>query len=173
MKISSQEEYGLRCLLRIAAVDDGHALTIPEIATAEGLSPPYVAKLLAVMRQGELIESVRGRSGGYRLSSPPAEIGLGTVLGVLGEPLFDDPGYCQRHAGTETEGNCVHHGGGCTLRALWLTLEQWMQRTLSQITLADLLQTENRITDLLRTRLAEAVLEPAESLITLTTLTKN
>jgi len=85
---------------------------------------------------------------------------------VLGEPLFDDPGYCQRHAGTETNGHCVH-GSGCTLRALWQTLEEWMRHTLNQISLADLLQTEHRITDLMRARLAEAVLEPASPLITL------
>jgi Rrf2 family protein len=166
MKISSQEEYGLRCLLRLAGAEEGHSLTIPEIAASEGLSSPYVAKLLAVLRHSGLIESVRGRAGGYRLARPPADITLGTVMMALGEPLYDDPGYCQRHAGTETEGNCVHHGG-CTLRALWVTLEQWMRHTLDQITLADLLQTENNITELLRSRLAEAVLEPATTLITL------
>jgi Rrf2 family protein len=169
MKITSQEEYGLRCLLRLGAAEEGQSLTIPEIATAEGLSHPYVAKLLAVLRQAGLIESVRGRAGGYRLAASPADITLGSVLRVLGEPLFDDPGYCQRHAGTETEGICVHHGG-CNLRALWQTLEQWMRRTLNQITLADLLQSEHRITELLRARLADAVLEPADSLITLTPL---
>ena len=153
MKISSQEEYGLRCLLRLAGAEEGHSLTIPEIAASEGLSSPYVAKLLAVLRHSGLIESVRGRAGGYRLARPPADITLGTVMMALGEPLYDDPGYCQRHAGTETDGNCVHHGG-CTLRALWVTLEQWMRHTLDQITLADLLQTENNITDLLRSRLA-------------------
>src|SRR5439155_26317489 len=117
MKISSQEEYGLRCLLRVAEAEGGHSLTIPDVAAAEGMSAPYVAKLLAVLRQGGLIESVRGRAGGYRLAGSAADISLGRVLMVLGEPLFDDPGYCQRHAGTETEGNCVHHGA-CTLRAL-------------------------------------------------------
>jgi Rrf2 family protein len=172
MKISSQEEYGLRCLLRLAAARDGHSHTIPEIAAAEGLSPPYAAKLLSLLRQAGLIESVRGRSGGYTLARPAAEITLGSVMQVLGEPLFDEPGYCQRHAGTETDGHCVHYGG-CTLRALWQTLEEWMRHTLNQITLADLLQTENRITDLLRARLAEAVLEPAAPLITLTPLERN
>ena len=169
MKITSQEEYGLRCLLRLASAGDGQSLTIPEIATAEGLSAPYVAKLLSVLRQGGLIESVRGRAGGYRLAGTPADVSLGSVLRVLGEPLFDDPGYCQRHAGTETE--CVHHGG-CTLRALWQTLERWMRHTLDQITLADLLQSDHRLTDLLRARLAEAVLEPASTLITLTPLSR-
>jgi Rrf2 family protein len=171
MKITSQEEYGLRCLLRLAGAGDGQSLTIPEIALAEGLSAPYVAKLLSILRQGGLIESVRGRSGGYRLAGAPADVSLGRILMVLGEPLFDDPGYCQRHAGTETGGNCVHHGG-CTLRALWQTLEQWMRHTLDQITLADLLQSDHRLNDLLRARLAEAVLEPASTLITLGPLTR-
>jgi Rrf2 family protein len=171
MKITSQEEYGLRCLLRLAASDEGHSVTIPEIAAAEGLSHPYVAKLLAVLRHAGLIESVRGRAGGYRLAAPPAEISLGSVLRVLGEPLFEDPGYCQRHAGTEIEGNCVHHGA-CTLRALWQALESWMRSTFNQITLADLLQSEHRLSDLIRTRLADAVLEPSSSLVTLTPLSK-
>src|SRR5438067_9583240 len=126
MKITAQEEYGLRCLLRLARVRDEQYWTIPEVAAAEQLSVPYVAKLLAVLRQAGLIESVRGRAGGYRLAAPPAEISLESVLRVLGEPLFEDPGYCQRHAGSETEGSCVHHGA-CTLRALWQTLEQWLR----------------------------------------------
>ena len=172
MKITAQEEYGLRCLLRLAQSREGHSLTIPEIAAAEGLSVPYVAKLLSVLRQGGLIESVRGRAGGYRLAEAPAEIPLGAVLMVLGEPLFDDPGYCQRHAGTESNGSCVHHGS-CTLRMLWLTLEQWMRHTLDQITLADLLQSGGQIAELLRSRLAETILEPPSTLITLTPLSKD
>lgn len=68
MKITAQEEYGLRCLLRFARTGTEAVLTISEIAAAEGLSVPYVAKLLAILRQGGLIESVRGRSGGYRLA---------------------------------------------------------------------------------------------------------
>ena len=46
MKITAQEEYGLRCLLRLAHVRDEQYLTIPEVAAAEQLSVPYVAKLL-------------------------------------------------------------------------------------------------------------------------------
>jgi Rrf2 family protein len=167
MKITAQEEYGLRCLLRLARVAEGESLTILEVAGGEGLSIPNAAKILSVLRQAGLIESVRGRSGGYRLARNPAEIRLGALLLVLGEPLYVDPGYCERHKGTESHGICVHHGG-CTLRALWLTLEQWMRHTLDQITLADLLQSEGRITDLLRERLAEAVLEPSATLIPLT-----
>lgn len=166
MKITAQEEYGLRCLLRLARAD-GQSLTIPEISAAEGLSAPYVAKLLAVLRQAELIESVRGRTGGYRLARVPGKITLGSVLLVLGEPLFDGTDYCQHHAGPGSEGPCVHHGG-CTLRALWQTLESWMRHTLDQITLADLLDSEGRVVELLRSHLAEVVAKPPANRIALT-----
>jgi Rrf2 family protein len=171
MKITSQEEYGLRCLLRLAQAEQGQSLTIPEIADSEGLSIPYVAKLLAVLRRAGFVESVIGRSGGYRLAHPPSEVHLGSLLLVLGEPLFDEPVYCEQHRGTETEGRCVHLGS-CTLRALWGTLELWMRQALDAITLADLLQNEGRVTELLRSRLAEAVLTPASRRIPLGSMSK-
>ncbi len=169
MKITAQEEYGLRCLMRLAQ-SEGPSSTLPEIAAAEGLSVPYAAKLLGVLRQAGLIESVRGRSGGYRLAKAPADIGLGSLLLTLGEPLYDDPGYCQRHAGVATDGNCVHHGS-CSLRALWNTLEHWIRASLDQITLADLMQSEGQLAEFVRSRLAHAVF-PEEPLITLSPLLK-
>jgi Rrf2 family protein len=164
MKISAQEEYGLRCLLQLSQAEQ-KSLTLPEIAAAEGLSVPYVAKLMAVLRDAGLIDSVRGRLGGYRLAKAPEEIGLGSLLLTLGEPLFDEPGYCERHAGV-SDGVCVHHGA-CSLRALWQTLEVWMRGTLNQITLADLVQHEGRFTELLRSRLASTVFEEPSNLIPL------
>src|SRR5438034_10856725 len=108
MKITAQEEYGLRCLLKVARMPDGKSLTLPEIAAAEGLSVPYAAKLLSVLRQAGFLDSVRGRSGGYRLALPPEQIGLGSLLLTLGEPLFDEPSYCEKHAGTaEGVNSCV------------------------------------------------------------------
>ena len=154
MKITAQEEYGLRCLLKVARTPEGGSLTLHEIAAAEGLSVPYAAKLLSVLRQGGFLDSVRGRAGGYKLAQPPQRIGLGSLLLALGEPLFDEPTYCEKHAGTaDGVSSCVHHGG-CSLRALWHTLEQWMRHSLDQITLADLMQTELSLAELLRSRLA-------------------
>jgi len=153
MKITAQEEYGLRCLLKVAQTPDA-SLTLHEIAAAEGLSVPYAAKLLSVLRQAGFLDSVRGRSGGYKLAQTPESIGLGSLLLSLGEPLFDEPNYCEKHAGTaEGVSSCVHTGG-CSLRALWNTLEQWMRHSLDQITLADLMHTEVSLAELLRSRLA-------------------
>lgn len=166
MKITAQEEYGLRCLLHLARAEEGQAFTIPEIAEAEKLSPPYVAKLLSVLRQAGLISSVRGRTGGYHLVRPAAEVRLGEVMRALSEPLFDDPGYCERHAGPDTTSVCVH-SDGCTLRVIWQTLEEWMSHLLDRVTLADLLQTQEQIAERLRTQLHAQALELPSPLLTL------
>ena len=168
MKITAQEEYGLRCLLRVAQAK-GQSSTLPEIAASEGLSVPYVGKLLSVLRQAGVIESVRGRAGGYRLAKKPADIGLGSLLLVLGEPLYEDPSYCQRHAGSAADGLCVHQSA-CSLRSLWQTLEHWIRTSLDQVTLADLLQSGGHIADLVRSRLSSAVMEDGTNLIPLTTI---
>jgi Rrf2 family protein len=166
MKISAQEEYGLRCLLQIARRGHAASPSITEIAEAEGLSAPYAAKLLALLRQEGFIESTRGRSGGYRLNRPAEDIRIGSVLTALGEHLFAEGDFCQKHAGTETaDGACVHSAGSCNLRSLWQTLESWMWQTLDGLTLADLLQNEQSVAELMRQRLAVTLTaRPQESL---------
>ncbi|MBI2805957.1 MAG: Rrf2 family transcriptional regulator [Planctomycetes bacterium] len=167
MKITAQEEYGLRCVLRLAKAESG-AVTLPEVAAAEGLSVPYVAKLMSVLRNAGMVDSVRGRAGGYHLTRPAEEIGLGSLLLTLGEPLFEETEYCQKHAGSEApNGVCKNHST-CTLKSLWQTLEHWLRHTLDQITLADLIQHEGRLPELLRERLAAAVLDDEPQLVTLT-----
>ena len=154
-------------MLRLAKAGPEQSLTLPEIATAEGLSVPYVAKLLTGLRQVGFIESARGRTGGYRLARSAKEIGLGSLLLVLGEPLFDEPGYCERHAGPATAGGPCVHNGACSLRGLWHTLEQWLRSALDQITLADLCEGEGRIMELVRSRLRHTTFEPPMELVTL------
>jgi Rrf2 family protein len=171
MKISAQEEYGLRCLLRLARAENS-AATLPEVAAAEGLSIPYVAKLFGVLRQAGVLESVRGRSGGYKLAKSADAIGLGSLLLTLGEPLFDEVDYCQKHAGTEAPGGVCTNHSTCTLKSLWQTLEHWMRHVLDTIKLADLIHDEGRVTELLRERLAAAAVEESPQLLDLNLITK-
>ncbi|MFB3095094.1 MAG: Rrf2 family transcriptional regulator, partial [Candidatus Acidiferrales bacterium] len=55
MKFSSQEEYGLRCLLCLAREREGGSLAIPAIGQAEGISTTYVAKLMRILRRGGFV----------------------------------------------------------------------------------------------------------------------
>ncbi|MBL8219782.1 MAG: Rrf2 family transcriptional regulator, partial [Bryobacterales bacterium] len=80
MKLSAQEEYGLRCLIHMARLQDGESLSIPEISRAEGLSIPNVAKLMRLLRLGGIVTSVRGQAGGYTLAQPADQISVGSVM---------------------------------------------------------------------------------------------
>jgi Rrf2 family protein len=137
MKLSSQEEYGLRCLLRLARRPSG-VLTIPEISDAEGISGHYVAKLMRILRRGGFVTSARGQTGGYTLSRAPEQIILAEALAALGGRIFD-PGFCSEHSGTE---QMCNNTVDCSIRTLWSTVQQVVDQVLSKTTLADLLPSE-------------------------------
>ena len=151
MKLSAQEEYGLRCLLRLGAQREGGSLTIPEISRAEGISPEYVAKLMRILRQGELVTSARGATGGYTLARPADRITVGEALTVLGGRLFESD-FCERHAGAES---LCTHSIDCSIRSLWQALQNAVDQVLTNTTLKDLLCSEpemvSLMTDLVRT----------------------
>ena len=131
MKLSAQEEYGLRCLLHMASKGAGASLSIPEISRAEGLSIPNVAKLMRLLRIGGFVVSARGQTGGYTLAKPPGEIPIGRVMDSLGGKIYSET-FCERHAGLSQI--CVHHTD-CSLRSVWSTLQRLMEDVLDKISL--------------------------------------
>ena len=105
MKFSTQEEFGLRCLMELGRAGEGASLTIAQISRSEGISMPNVAKILRLLRRAGFVRSTRGQTGGYSLSGSPAGIVVGHVLGALGARLFD-PSFCKRHGGSEETFSC-------------------------------------------------------------------
>ena len=99
MKITAQEEYGLRILLRIAGCRDAEGMSIPQLSEAEGIGPHYVAKLTRILRMEGFINSTPGYKGGYILAKPAKEIIINDVLKSLGGALYDKK-FCGSHAGS-------------------------------------------------------------------------
>ncbi len=133
MKISAQEEYGLRCLLRLAAHANGSVMTVREIATLEGLSTAYVEKLLRALSRAELARSVRGTKGGYLLGRLPEQITLGEVLRALGG-MPKVQLICTRFTGDRAA--CVHNDN-CGIRSVWSTAIHQMEQVLDQTRVSD------------------------------------
>ena len=156
MQLLASEEYGLRCLLQVAGSPDGGPVSISQIAAAEGLSPDYTAKLMRELRLGELVRSVRGAEGGYRLARPAHEISVWAALQVLGGSLFSEA-FCDCHPGQR---DCCVRKPDCSIRALWQRLESVLRNTLEGISLEDLNRDEHAMGDWLDP-LTLAVLSPA------------
>ncbi|MCL4794501.1 MAG: Rrf2 family transcriptional regulator [Bryobacteraceae bacterium] len=153
MKLSAQEEYGLRCLLYMTRHGEEKSHSIPEISRAEGLSVPNVAKLMRILRLGGLVASVRGQAGGYTLSKPSDQVTIAEVLSLLGGSFFG-PHFCDRHAGLER--SCAH-AADCSLRLLWSNVQKTLDTILTRTTLRDLLRTEAEMSVFLRER---SVMQP-------------
>lgn len=140
MKLTSHEEYGLRCLIRLGQQGPGGRLTIPEIASAEGISEAYAGKLLRILRLNGFVVAARG-IGGYRLARPASQIVLSEVMALLGGRLFEGD-FCAAHAG-QLE-SCVRLAD-CSARVLWRSLQAAIDGVLTKTTLQDLLFDEQQM----------------------------
>jgi Rrf2 family transcriptional regulator, iron-sulfur cluster assembly transcription factor len=140
MKLTSHDEYGLRCLIRLGQEGPAGRLTIPEISSAEGVSEAYVGKLLRMLRLGGLVTAARG-VGGYSLARPASQIVLADVLAVLGGRLYESD-FCEMHSGQMED--CVR-SVDCSLRVLWRTVQAAVDDVLRRTTLQDLLCNEQQM----------------------------
>lgn len=140
MKITAQEEYGLRCLMRLADSYRRGApgVTVREIAEQEGLSSAYVEKLLRCLSRSGLAQSVRGVHGGYHLTRTPEDIMLGQVLKALGG-IPQGEHICNRFIGDRAA--CVHMTD-CGIRSVWSSMTDYLHRLLDATPLSTLLHNE-------------------------------
>src|SRR5690242_8033127 len=125
MKITAQEEYGLRLLIRIAACKDSNGMSIPQLSEAEGLTAHYIAKLTRILRMKGFINSTPGNKGGYVLAKPSQEIVINEVLKALGGQMFTD-NFCGSHTGAL---KLCTNSVDCSARSLW----QMIQYTLDNL----------------------------------------
>jgi len=141
--LTAQEEFGLRCALTIARAgvdEDGvpRSVTLGQIAESEGLTAAYAGKIMRLLVQAGVVESTRGRSGGYRLVRASDRITAAQVVNVLGGKIYDGD-ICERSA--SGAGLCVHNND-CAVRSLWSGLQTMVDVFLDQITLRDLVVDE-------------------------------
>jgi len=139
MKITAQEEYGLRILIRIACCKDEAGMSIPQLSEAEGITTPYVAKITRLLRMAGFINSTPGYKGGYVLALPAWEININKVLKALGGSLFD-LSFCSTHSGSL---KMCTHSVDCSARSLWQLVQFSIDQVLDKISLHDLVNKEN------------------------------
>lgn len=151
MKISAQEEYGLRVLLRIAKCRNDESMSIQALSTLEGLSQAYVAKLTRILRQSGYINSNPGNVGGYILAKPAKEININHVLKSLGGSLFTKE-FCGDYTGAM---KFCTNSVDCSVRSLWQMIQFTVDNLLNKVTLADLNSSEEKSSQLLRAILEE------------------
>jgi Rrf2 family iron-sulfur cluster assembly transcriptional regulator len=143
MKISAQEEYGLRCLVQLATLRAGESLTLPQIAEREGISTANAGKLMWLLNKAGFVQSTRGTKGGYFLARPAGDIRLSEIIRVLDQDVLSK--HCESYTGVLD--SCIHKGD-CGIRPVLVGLHEIVENALSQITLSQLVGNEVSVNEM-------------------------
>lgn len=133
MQLKITTDYSIRAMLYLA-IHSGRTVTGSEIASAMKIPPDYIRGVLRPLKQEGLITATRGSTGGWMLMRPAEEISLYQIISLSETTMrinrcIEDDKYCNRHAAEK-----------CPVHALYSMLQQLLEDTLKDCTLAKLIE---------------------------------
>ena len=131
MMISTKGRYALSIMLDLAKHDDSSYVSLKDISERQDISMKYLEAIISKLSKGGLVDSARGKTGGYRLNRKAEEYSVGEIL-ILTEKTLA-PVAC-----IECETQCAKEGS-CLTRPMWNELNTVIMDFLNSKTLADLL----------------------------------
>ncbi len=140
MRITTLAEYGVICALHLARRVAEGPITGREIAELERLPSDYVEQILLRLRRAEIVRSTRGARGGYALARAADEISIRDVIEASESTTFDL--HCVSHPVGEERCSSAHN---CSIRPVWMLLQQKIDDVLEGVKLADLLAEESEV----------------------------
>ena len=132
MRLSVKTDYAARAVLSLASLPrEGSARKVEELAETVGTSANYLVQILIDLKSAGLVDSVRGKHGGYRLSKAPEEITLGMVWRASEGTILDVPAIA--------DDDCSPG-----LREAWESVSASLTETAEQMTFAQILEASGR-----------------------------
>jgi Rrf2 family transcriptional regulator, iron-sulfur cluster assembly transcription factor len=133
MRLGTRGRYAVMAMTDLARHGRERAVTLAEIAGRQEISQAYLEQLFAALRRCDLVASVRGPGGGYRLGRAAASISVADVARAVDEPLA-----ATRCEGTET--GCLGGGERCATHHLWEALGDHISDFLASVSLEDVVE---------------------------------
>ena len=132
MLVSTKGRYALRVMLELAQSQPDAYMPLPLIAQRQGISEIYLESIIAILSRAGLVEGLRGKGGGYRLTRSSANYSVGEILRLTEGSLA--PVTCLEGA----ENPCPR-AGECTTLPMWQKLDDLINTYLDSVSLSDLL----------------------------------
>ena len=136
MKLSTKGRYAMVALTDLALAQDDALTTLAEISKRQDISLPYLEQLFVRLRRANLVESVRGPGGGYRLARPPEEIRVSEILGAVDETVS------ALHTGAGATGGVSGSRAQSLTNRLWEGFSAHVYVFLHQTRLSDVVRNE-------------------------------
>lgn len=135
MLISTKGRYALRVMIDLAEHRSEGYITLKEIALRQDISEKYLEAIIKLLVKADLVNGLRGKGGGYRLTLSPDHYTAGTILRLTEGSLA--PVAC-----LEDGAQACRREGECATLPLWQGLDQVINEYLDSFTLAQLVQVE-------------------------------
>ena len=135
MNITSKGRYALRVMLDLAQHPDDGFVSLKTVAERQGISMNYLEAIVGSLKKAELLESTRGKEGGYRLSRDPADYTVEEILHAIEDNLA--PVSCIKDGSIQCD-----RAAACQTLPMWKELDEITNAYLDTVTLADLLSGE-------------------------------
>ena len=138
MKLTSKGRYAVMAMADLAKTNTKEPTSLTEISLRQGISIAYLEQLFLKLRKNNLVQSVRGPSGGYTLSKPPEEIPLLSIIRAVDEKIKTVK--CKKESKKSCNGKSIK----CITHNLWDDLEAHINKFFEDNTLNDILFKEVR-----------------------------
>ena len=135
MNITSKGRYALRVMLDLAQHSEDGFVSLKVTAERQGISMKYLEMIISHLKKAGLVESSRGKEGGYRLTRVPADYPVREILGCIEDNLA--PVSCIQDGAIHCE-----HADACLTIPMWKELDEITNAYLDSVTLDDLLTGE-------------------------------
>ena len=135
MNVTSKGRYALNVMIDLARHMDEGYISLKTIADRNDYSMKYLEMIVSCLKKAELVESTRGKEGGYRLARNPAEYSVGDVLRCIEDNLA--PVSCIKSGSVNCE-----NAGKCITIPMWKELDDITNAYLDTVTLEDLITGE-------------------------------
>lgn len=132
MNITSKGRYALRVMIDLAQHPDEGFVSLKTVAERQGISMKYLEMIVSSLKKAELVESSRGKEGGYRLSRSPANYSVGEILRCLEDNLA--PVACIKDGEIQCD-----KASACITLPMWKELDDLTNAYLDGVSLQDLL----------------------------------
>lgn len=138
MKVSTKTQYGLRILLHVAKdTRVGRLAQGKDIAARQAINEPYLEQIMVSLKKGGLIQTVRGRNGGYMLARAPEQITVRDIIEVFEGQLDLVEGEGASSPGNEEE----------AAYSVWANLRDVIREETGGVTLAQIIERSQRFPD--------------------------
>ncbi|MAM60552.1 Rrf2 family transcriptional regulator [Maritimibacter sp. UBA3975] len=136
MKLSTKGRYAMVALAELALQPEGTRLSLTELSERQRISLPYLEQLFVKLRRADLVHSVRGPGGGYRLARPSSEIRVVEILAAVDETVS------AMHTGAGATGGLSGTRAQSMTNRLWESLSANVYVFLHQTRLSDVVHNE-------------------------------